>query len=444
MSKRTKIILGIISSLLVIAGIIFAVLKFKDGDQAFEEFDEPLLTEPVAMQELGETILVTGKIIPTDEQKVFPEAEGGEIKEFLVKENQQVKAGTPLFTYDTTKISNEYTKAVRARDLTTSRLNITVNELGSSRKQLADMKKNPEVSKEELNAAAKEIVSLEMEVENIKGEISSAQETINDLAATKEKMVVKSKIDGIIVKINKNVEPSENGSSEPIVHIISSGPFKVIGSMSEFDTVKIKQDQPVIIRPKVFKDRTWNGVIESVSHFPGGEGGDDMGGGGGNVTMYPFKVAITDDTSELRQGFHVSLEINVSDLAQSEQLAIPHMAVDIDENGEEFVYVLTADNILEKRSIVLGDSSDEFAGIAEGLEEGELVVINPYIVAQKNLEVGKEVKAKDLPQADGAMDDEDMMMDEEPQLDSKTDHVTDEEMEPQEEPTEEATKDEAK
>ena len=441
MSKTKKIVLGIIIGLLIIAGIVFAVLKLKSNNEGLEDFDEPLMTEPVAKQELGETILVTGKIIPTDEQKVFAEAENGEIKEFLVKENQQVKAGTPLFAYDATKVNNEYTKAVRARDLTTSRLNITVNELGAARKQLTDMKKNPELSKAELNAAAKEIVSLEMEVENIKGEISSAQETINDLAATKEKMVVKSKIDGIIVKINKNLEPSENGSSEPIVHIISSGPFKVIGSMSEFDTVKIKQDQPVIIRPKVFKDRTWNGTIESVSHFPGGEGGGDEmgGGGGGNVTMYPFKVAITDDTSELRQGFHVSLEINVSDLEQSEQLAIPHMAIDIDENGEEFVYVLTADNILEKRAIVLGDSSDEFAGIAEGLEEGELVVINPYIVAQKNLEVGKEVKAKDLPSVDEPLMDEDML-----EEDAPVEEVIEEEMEPQEEPTEEATKDEAK
>ena len=159
---------------------------------------------------------------------------------------------------------------------------------------------------------------------------------------------------------------------------------------------------------------------------------DEMGGG--NVTMYPFKVAITDDTSELRQGFHVSLEINVSDLAQSKQLAIPHLAIDIDETGEEFVYVLTSDNILEKRAIVLGDSSDDFAGILEGLEEGERVVVNPYIVAQKGLEVGKEVKEKDLMPADDMMDDE--------MLEEDMTEPT-EEMEPQEVPTEEATKDEA-
>ncbi|HJH10457.1 MAG TPA: efflux RND transporter periplasmic adaptor subunit [Metalysinibacillus jejuensis] len=432
MNKKKKIVVISVISIALVVAVVFAIMKFTATEGDMEAFDEPLMTEPVAMQELGETILVTGKIIPTDEQKVFAEGESGEIKEFFVKENQQIKAGAPLFAYDTTKVSNEYSKAVRARDLTNNRLNITINELAAARKQLTDMKKNPELSKEELNAAAKDIVSLEMDIENIKGEVSSLQETINDLAATKEKMVVKSKIDGIIVKINKNVEPSENGSSEPIVHIISSGPFKVIGSMSEFDTVKIKKDQPVIIRPKVFKDRTWNGVIESVSHFPGGEGGDEMGGG--NVTMYPFKVAITDDTSELRQGFHVSLEINVSDLAQSKQLAIPHLAIDIDETGEEFVYVLTSDNILEKRAIVLGDSSDEFAGILEGLEEGERVVVNPYIVAQKGLEVGKEVKEKDLMPADDMMDDE--------MLEEDMTEPT-EEMEPQEVPTEEATKDEA-
>ena len=81
-------------------------------------------------------------------------------------------------------------------------------------------------------------------------------------------MIVVSKIDGIIVKVNKNIEKTETGSSEPVIHIISSEPYKVIGTMSEFDTVKVLPEQNVIIRPKVYKDREWNGVVESVSQFP--------------------------------------------------------------------------------------------------------------------------------------------------------------------------------
>ncbi len=94
-------------------------------------------------------------------------------------------------------------------------------------------------------------------------------------------MTIVSKMDGIIVKVNQNVAKTEAGASEPVVHIISSQPYKVIGTMSEFDTVKIQQGQQVIIRPKVYKDREWNGTVESISQFPneGGGGGEEFGGG---------------------------------------------------------------------------------------------------------------------------------------------------------------------
>ena len=133
---------------------------------------------------------------------------------------------------------------------------------------------------------AKEKVQSEMGVESTKDELTSAQELINELAETKKGMTVVSKIDGIIVKVNKNIEKTETGSNIPVIHIISSEPYKVIGTMSEFDTVKIQPEQAVIIRPKVFKDREWNGVVESVSHFPDEEGGgmDDYGGGGGGMS----------------------------------------------------------------------------------------------------------------------------------------------------------------
>ena len=71
---------------------------------------------------------------------------------------------------------------------------------------------------------------------------------------------------------------------------------------------------------------------------------------------------------------------------------MPHTAIDIDEEGTEFVYVVTQENILEKRYIAIADMSDEYAGIVEGVTLGEWIVINPYIIQMKNLEVGQEVK----------------------------------------------------
>lgn len=395
MKKKAWIWILSIVGLLVIAGIIYFFINMKSPNVLGEEFEDfGVMVQKVSEQELGESILVTGEIIPEDEQKVFLDAEHGEIQEYFVGENQQVAAGDPLFVYNAKEVDAAYNKAVRSKELVEKQLKIEQDEIASLANQIAEMKKQlnngEEITKEDISVAEKEKVQSEMNIEGTKDELTTAQELINELATQKEGMTVVSKIDGTIVKIDKNVEPTESGSGTPVVHIISSGPYKVIGTMSEFDTVKIQPEQAVIIRPKVFKDREWQGVVESISQFPDAEGGgmDDYGGGG-NVTMYPFKVAITDDTSELRQGFHVSLEINVS--GESNALAVPHMALMVDEEeGSDYVYVVV-DGLLEKRVVQLGEMNDEFIAVTEGVAEGELVVIMP----DESMHDGMEVTSYD-------------------------------------------------
>lgn len=387
--KKTWLwLLGIV----VLAGILVAVyygfIAKGTGEEVGEMEEMPVTVQKAAERELGESILVTGEVVPEDEQKVFLEAENGEISEYLVEENQQVKAGDVLFTYDASKLDSEFGKAVRERDLVQKRLTIEQGEIADLGKALAEMrakvKKKEEFTEQDVTALSKEKVEYEMQHEGTKSEAASAQETINELAALKESMAVVSKINGVVVKVNKNIEKSETGSSEPVVHIISSEPYKVIGTMSEFDAVKIQPGQEVIIRPKVYKDREWKGLVESVSQFPEGESAGDEFGGGGNVTMYPFKVGITDETTELRQGFHVSLEINLS--GAEKKLSVPHMALMMDEEGVEYVYVVN-NGMLEKRPVIAGDMNDEFLEITEGVAADELVVIMPDETMYDGMEV---------------------------------------------------------
>lgn len=375
----------------------------KMADNPMEE--APVMVQKAKEEELVETILVTGKIVPEDEQKIFLEPEKGEISEYKVEENQAVKAGDPLFIYDSSKLKTEFNRAVRERDLIQSRAKTEQNQIAEMNKKIAETKKkvgvpqkvesaDPEsesetiipVTKDDLNQLQNEKIQLEIQYESTKAEIESAQEQINEIDAQIKAMTVTSKIDGTVVKINKNTVKSETGASEPVIHITSSEPFKVIGTMSEFDAVKIQKDQAVIVRPKVFKEREWKGVVESVSQFPGDEGGgEDFGGGmgGGNVTMYPFKVAITDDTSELRQGFHVSLEVKVS--GEGKSLVVPHMAI-MDEDGMSIVYVLK-DGKLERREIQTGKMNDEFIEVTDGVSLDELVIISPFEGMHDGMEV---------------------------------------------------------
>ena len=395
MKKRVWIWVVAIVGLLVIGGT--AAYFFTKGEAkptGAEAGSMGVTVKKASEQELTETILVTGKIVPESEQKVFLEPEKGEISEYKVAENQSVKAGDALLIYDSSKIDNELKKAAREKELLQSKGKTEQNQISALAKRITDAKKNaatPVTAEggggEDINQLTAEKVQLEMGYEGTKSEIAAADDRIKELNAQKNEMTIVSKMDGIIVKVNQNVAKTEAGAAEPVIHIISSQPYKVIGTMSEFDAVKIQQGQPVIIHPKVYKDREWKGAIESVSQFPNAEGGggEDFGGGasGGNVTMYPFKVAITDDTSELRQGFHVSLEIKVG--GADKKLVVPHPAL-VDEGGSKVIYILV-DGKLERREVKTGAMNDEFIEITDGVKLGELVVITPNPEMHDGMEV---------------------------------------------------------
>jgi HlyD family secretion protein len=393
MKKKSWIWIASIMGLLLIVGGITYYFKGKSSEEVSDGMEQPPVTiQKASEKELIESILVTGEIVPESEQKVFLEPDKGSISEYKVTENQAVKAGEPLFFYDSSKIDTEYNRAVRQRDLTNSRGKTELNQISEINKRIAEAKKKVESgegTQEEVNQLSNEKVQLEIQYEATKAEIASAQDEINEIAIRKKDMTVVSKIDGTVVKVNQNVAQTENGTPEPIVHVISSQPYKVIGTMSEFDAVKIKQGQPVIIRPKVYKDREWKGSVEMVSQFPNEDGasGAEFAGGaqGGNVTMYPFKVAITDDTSELRQGFHVSLEIQVKLNESDKTLVIPHTAL-VNEGGVDVAYVLV-DGKLSRREVQTGGMSDEWIEVVEGVKLGEQVVITPYEGMHDGMEV---------------------------------------------------------
>lgn len=390
--KRKKVWIPIVSlvGLVGITVLVIFFVKDRNADMAAgTEIEEmPIAVQKAVEQELTETILVTGEIVPEGEQKVYMDPDKGEIIEYKVAENQTVKAGEPLFLYDSSKLDTEYNGAVREKDLIQKRAKAEEAQIAQLTKRITEAKKKPASEEEgaDINALTKEKVDLELQYESTKSEVSSAQERINEAANRKKEMTVVSKIDGIVVKVNQNIEKTETGGSEPVVHIISNSPYKVIGTMSEFDAVKIQPEQAVVIRPKVYKDREWNGVVESVSQFPteDGAGGDMMSiSGGGNVTMYPFKVAITDDTSELRQGFHVSLEVKI--VGTEIRPVIPHSAI-LDEGGTAIAYVLL-DGVLERREVQTGSMNDEFIQVIEGVKKDELVVVAPDEGMYEGMEV---------------------------------------------------------
>ena len=123
-------------AILVVLGIAAAIIWSLNNKKVHMMDDElgemSTLVQKASEELLTESILVTGKIVPEGEQKVFLEPEKGEVLEYKVTENQQVLAGDVLFEYDSSKLKVEYGKAIRERDLIQKRAKIEQSQIAGN------------------------------------------------------------------------------------------------------------------------------------------------------------------------------------------------------------------------------------------------------------------------------------------------------------------------
>jgi membrane fusion protein (multidrug efflux system) len=88
--------------------------------------------------------------------------------------------------------------------------------------------------------------------------------------------------------------------------------------------------------------------------------------------------------SELTNGEFVTVILEAVEPVQA--LTIPREAVLSDQQGD-FVYVVGADNRVQRRAVQLGQSTPESAVVTDGLREGEKVVLEGVQRVQPNMEV---------------------------------------------------------
>ena len=103
------------------------------------------------------------------------------------------------------------------------------------------------------------------------------------------------------------------------------------------------------------------------------------------ATVVGTEIKIANPDSDVVLG--VEAKVVVSTAQEKNAVLVPVTAVNVDMDGE-FVYVVE-ENILVKKPVVTGISSDTMVQVAEGLTEGEQVVTD----VTANLQEGMPVMA---------------------------------------------------
>lgn len=188
-------------------------------------------------------------------------------------------------------------------------------------------------------------------------QLEQAKTAYEVATAARDKLVLKSPVSGTIT--TKNFNAGEMISQQQPAFVISSQDVLQIDlKVTQADIGKFKQGDTVDV---AIEGQNVEGTIKYVPAVI------DK-----NTSLYTVEVIIDNSGNEFREG--LSVEVSVSIEKESNAITIPKKAV-FEEDGEEYVYIVSPDNIAIKTSVETGIVTDKTIEIKSGIGTSDTVII---------------------------------------------------------------------
>lgn len=213
---------------------------------------------------------------------------------------------------------------------------------------------------------------LTKQVQNASDNLRSAQMSMEDTEDQLNNYTITSPISGTVIskEVKAGDTVSNTAGSTSLCTIYDLSYLQMTVNVDELEILSIKEGQSVTITADAISDRTFTGVVTSVS-----KAGTTAGG----TTTYPVTIRI-DDTGDLLPGMNATAEITTASAENA--LSIPNAAVvrgnyvlvtrdspsaaNADPSmtaPEGYVYV----------KVTTGTSDDDYIAVTSGLQEGDTV-----------------------------------------------------------------------
>jgi HlyD family secretion protein len=198
------------------------------------------------------------------------------------------------------------------------------------------------------------------------GEISAAEAKVASAQATLSKAWIEAPFEGTITEANP--QPGDQVSPNQLAFTINNlSKLFVDLEVSEVDINHIEIGQPVKITFDAIRNKEYHGeVIELAS-----TGSDSSG-----VVNFSVTIQIMDPDEDISPGMTAEVEIVIQET--EETILIPNQAIRTNLDGNLIVYTLDTNRQMKEIEIELGESSDTYSQITNGiLQIGDKVVLNP-------------------------------------------------------------------
>ena len=214
---------------------------------------------------------------------------------------------------------------------------------------------------------------LSKQVQNASDNLRSAQMSMEDTEKSMDNYTITSPISGTV--ISKDIKAGDtvgtsSSTSETMCVIYDLSYLEMTLNVDELEILSIKEGQEVSIEADAISDRTFTGVVTSVSA---------AGTTSGGTTTYPVTVRI-DDTGDLLPGMNATANITIASAENA--LSVPNAAIVrgnyvlVTSDSPSAVHAdssMKAPDGYAYVKVTTGISDDDYIAVTDGLQAGDTV-----------------------------------------------------------------------
>ena len=366
--RRRNIIIAVIVGIAVIVAA-FMFFGGKSGDKAGAPGaggpggNIPTVTVIVpGRSQVARIVTASGALAAHRDQPVGVAGEGGMVRAVLVDAGTWVRQGQTLATVDRSVQSQNLNQLAAQVQVARADAALAQNEYERSEALVG----RGFVSKADLDRkkAARDAANARINV---------AEANLNAMRAQVGRLDIRAPKSGLVLARNVEVGQVVNPGSGALFRLAEGGEMEMRATLSQQDLAFVHVGVPVTVTP-TGTDRSFAGKVWQVAPVI-----DPQSRQGEVRISIPYDPAI-------RPGGFAEAKIESGTTTAP---LLPQSAVLSDEQGN-YVYVVTAKNVIERRNVKVGSVSDQGVTVIEGITGQESVVLS----AGPFLNPGQKVKPK--------------------------------------------------
>jgi HlyD family secretion protein len=290
----------------------------------------------------------TGTLAARRDLPIGAVGEGGLVTRVLVEPGQWVQAGQILAIVDR-QVQSQQTNQIMAQiRVAESDVRLAENELSRARALLS----RGFVSRADIDRKT-------AQRDGAIARLGVARAQYGENAARIRRLDIRAPSSGLILARHVEAGQVVGAGGAVLFRIADQGAFELLAQMSETDLVRMGVGYRASVVP-VGSERTFPGQVHQISPIIDPQ-----------TRQGTVRIALPYDRA-LRPGGFASVKI---DSGSVEAPLLPESAVQSDSKGN-YVYVLGADNKVERRDVTVGSVNDQGVSILVGLEGTETVVMS--------------------------------------------------------------------